>query len=108
MKKINLIPLSICLILLAAPATVLAGAGPRKAAAKAGTASAFVARFDRNGNGTLDADEKEALRNAYASLSVYDTNKDGKLDDSELTSVQVPAKRAGKQATKGKPAKKKQ
>ena len=67
-------------------------------AAKAEKRQGAFAKYDKNGNGTLDADEKEAVKSAFGSdkaLKKLDTNGDGKLDDSEISAMKAP-KKAGK------------
>ena len=47
-------------------------------------------RYDKNGNGVLDPDEKEAIKKAFGTdpdLKKYDTNGDGKLDDNEIAAI---------------------
>ena len=70
-------------------------AAARQAGKQGAQAANLLARFDRNGNGVLDADEKDAVRQLFVALKAYDTNNDGKLDDSELAKFQV-AKRQKK------------
>ena len=53
-------------------------------------ASGVFAKYDKNGNGTLDADEKTAIQKAFATdpdLKKYDTNGDNKLDDNEVAAI---------------------
>ena len=48
------------------------------------------AKYDKNGNGTIDGDEKEAIKKAFGTdpdLKKYDTNGDGKLDDNEIAAI---------------------
>lgn len=53
------------------------------------------ARFDTNGNGILDPNEKESLLKAFsegdAALKLLDTNNDGNLDEAELSVIKLPA-----------------
>lgn len=62
---------------------------------KGGTSAGGVfARYDKNGNGVLDADEKEAINAALATdpeLKAFDTNGDGKLDDAEIAAIKPEA-----------------
>ena len=60
------------------------------------------AKYDKNGNGTLDADEKEAVKKAFSSdpdLKKYDTNGDGKLDDNEVAAIKPAEKNKKKKKT---------
>ena len=59
-------------------------------------------KYDKNGNGTLDADEKEAVKKAFSSdpeLKKYDTNGDGKLDDNEIAAIKPAEMRKKKKKT---------
>jgi Ca2+-binding EF-hand superfamily protein len=61
----------------------------KKPKPSAAPASSF-SKYDKNGNGILDADEKEAVKTAIATdsdLKKYDTNSDGKLDGNELAAI---------------------
>ena len=52
-------------------------------------ASSF-SKYDKNGNGVLDPEEKEAIKAALATdsdLKKYDTNSDGKLDENEIAAI---------------------
>src|SRR5436190_4302308 len=78
----------ICLPAVAAEAkeTKSRGAGPK---------AKFFENYDKNHNGIIDADEKEAIRKDYAAkpdgdIKRFDTNKDGKLDDEEIAAVRPP------------------
>jgi hypothetical protein len=52
------------------------------------------ARFDLNANGILDPSEKESLLKAFSegdpALKLLDTNNDGKLDETELATIELP------------------
>jgi hypothetical protein len=59
--------------------------------------SEIYSLYDKNGNGTLEADEKDAIRAAYTkdptgTLKAYDTNNDSKLSDDEIAAI--PATKA--------------
>ena len=89
MKKLYLIAFGVGLLgLMTVPA---AFAGKEKRDKRAALPDVF-AQFDKNGNGVLDPDEKEAIRKAYAEgnpdLKAYDKNNDGKLDDDEIAAIQ--------------------
>jgi Ca2+-binding EF-hand superfamily protein len=55
--------------------------------------SDVYAKYDKNNNGVLDADEKDALKKDYELLKAYDTNNDGKLSDDEIAAI--PATKPG-------------
>lgn len=98
MKKLWLIALSIGLIGLAAPSPVLAGKGN-----KGNKQPGVFEQYDKNANGVLDTDEKEAILKAFkdgnADLKVYDTNSDGKLSDEEIAAIK-PAEKKHKKKNK--------
>lgn len=66
----------------------------------------LFAKYDTNKNGTLDADEIEAIKKDFDAASKkspikrLDANKDGKLSEDELKSIQPAAKRGGKKGKK--------
>jgi hypothetical protein len=69
-------------------ALVAGGVGLAAAQGHAGGKAGMMQKYDKNGDGTLDASEKAALRadreaKKAERLAKFDTNKDGKLDDSE-------------------------
>ena len=75
---------------LAIPAAVHAADPAKKEARKA--AQGVVSQYDKNSNGTIDADEADAVKKAYEAdksgpLKQFDTNGDGKLDDSEIAAI---------------------
>jgi len=53
-------------------------------------------KYDTNKNGTLEAEEVTALREAFKKgdedLKAYDTNKDGTLDENEIAAIKPPEK----------------
>jgi hypothetical protein len=53
------------------------------------------AKFDLNQNGTLEPEERKALLEAFTegdtALKALDINNDGRLDDSEMAAVKLPA-----------------
>jgi Ca2+-binding EF-hand superfamily protein len=97
MKKVCLIALSFGLFGLAVPSTVVA--------AKAdGPKAQFFAKYDKNHNGVIDADEKDAIRKDYAAnpegdLKRFDKNHDGKLDDEEIAAIKPPTGKGKSAAT---------
>jgi Ca2+-binding EF-hand superfamily protein len=91
----------------------LAAIKPPTGKGKAGSTaiSDFFAKYDKNHNGIIDADEKEAVRKDYAAnpdgaLKKFDKNRDGKLDDEDLAAIQLPTGKAktGKAGKAGKAA----
>jgi Ca2+-binding EF-hand superfamily protein len=98
MKKACIIALTLGLFGWAVPTTTFA--------AKAdGPKARFFAKYDKNHNGVIDEDEKEAIRKDYAAnpdgdLKRFDTNKDGKLDDAEIAAIKPPTGK-GKAASAG-------
>ena len=93
MKKVYLLALGVCLLGLAVPSAEAAKAKKNK-----GGTDVF-AKYDKNGNGVLDADEKEAAVKAFstdADLKKFDLNGDGKLDDAEVASIRPEAKKKKK------------
>ena len=53
------------------------------------------AKFDLNQNGTLEPEERKALLQAFSegdtALKALDINNDGRLDDSEMAPIKLPA-----------------
>jgi len=80
-------------------------------ATKAERLAALLAKYDKNSNGMIDADEAESVRKAYAQspggeLKRLDSDKDGKLSDEEIAALKAPAAKKGKGKSKeGKSAK---
>lgn len=58
-------------------------------------AARMLGRFDRDRSGSIDTSEAQRVRMAFAALKNLDTDKNGELSDSEITSAKV-AKRRGK------------
>jgi Ca2+-binding EF-hand superfamily protein len=92
----------------------IAAITPPTGKGKAGSASltAFFSKYDKNHDGVIDGDEKEAVRKDYAAnpegpLKKFDKNGDGKLDDEELAAVKlpVPKQSSGKSGKAGKTGK---
>ena len=84
---------------------------PALAAKADGPKAKLFAKFDKNKNGVIDGEEKNALRKDFEAdkegpSKRFDTNKDGKLDDEEIAAIKPPTgkkkadKAAGKQAGK--------
>jgi hypothetical protein len=78
-------------------------------AAKAnGPKAKFFAKYDKNNNGKIDADEKEAIRKDFKAdpdgdLKRFDKNKDAKLDDEEIAAIKKPeGKKKGESSGKKK------
>ena len=72
-----------------------------------GKKAKLIAKYDKNGNGIIDGDEKEALRKDFAAnpngeLKRYDTNGDGKLSDEEIAAIKPGSGKAKSAESKGK------
>jgi Ca2+-binding EF-hand superfamily protein len=83
--------LGICLLAVLAPSSA-------PAAKSDGPKAKFFAKYDKNHNGIIDEDEKEAIRKDYAAnpegeLKRFDTNHDGKLDDEEIAAITPPGRK---------------
>ena len=62
------------------------GAGPVQPPAEfPKTLDEIMRRYDKNGNGRIDRDEREAMRRDQEAITLqtYDKNRDGKLDEEE-------------------------
>jgi Ca2+-binding EF-hand superfamily protein len=102
MNKPLLLILAAGFVMLASPAVVNAAKDPDKKAAKQAI-KAVLAEYDKNGNGVIDGDEKDAVRKAYEAdkngpLKRFDVNNDGTLDDSELAAIHKKQKGKKKSA----------
>ena len=89
---------------IALPASVFAAKDPAAKEAKKAARQA-IAQYDKNGNGTIDGDEIEALKKAFDAdktgpLKQFDTNGDGKLDDTEIAAIKIGGKKGDKAAKK--------
>ena len=90
MKKLCLLALGIALLgLIAAPAAF----AKKKDKTPQTVPSDVYAKYDKNYNGILDADEKAAILKDFAAtpadplLKPFDTNNDGKLSDDEIAAI---------------------
>src|SRR5215212_7713822 len=85
MKKSLVIALTLCVASLVA----FAADGEKKDKKADKPHAKVLEKYDKNGNGKLDDDEREAMRkerrseNAAAALKKFDKNGDGKLDAGE-------------------------
>jgi hypothetical protein len=94
MKKLIVLVAGLCAFAFLTPSVSFAAKGDKK---KGGVD--VLGRFDKNHNGVLDPDEKEALKKEFAtdaSLKVLDTDNDGKLSDDEINAAAKPAKKKKK------------
>ena len=110
MKKLYLIVAGMCLLGLVAPTPSFAGKGKNKGTGTTAAPSDVYAKYDKNCNGTLDADEKAALKKDFEKdktgpLKAYDINGDGKLSDDEIAAI--PATKPSDTPKKEKKNKKK-
>ena len=74
-------------------------APPPNGAKKARKAGNVIAKYDKNNNGFIDADEVEAIQKAFATdvaLKQFDKNGDGKLDDIEVSAMNPQPKKKKK------------
>jgi len=96
MNKSLLIALTLCLAGL-----VAFGADEEKKGKKADKVrSKALEKYDKNANGKLDDDEREAMRkerrteNTAAALKKFDKNGDGKLDASEREAAKAERRKS--------------
>ncbi|MCX7887312.1 MAG: hypothetical protein N3B01_08705 [Verrucomicrobiae bacterium] len=95
MRTMHCIMIAACLTAFLAPSTIAAkGEGRRKEKKRKAeqlVQSDVYAKYDKNYNGILDTEEKEAIRKDFAAgselLKGCDTNKDGKLSDEEINAI---------------------
>jgi hypothetical protein len=111
MKKLYILTIGMVLVgLLAVPAVFAKGKKNKTPATQTVTSDVF-AQYDKNSNGILDADEKDAIRKDLPQdpngiLKAFDMNSDGKLSDDEIASipatktVDAPAKEKHKKKKK--------
>jgi hypothetical protein len=102
MKSTTLLLCTAALLALAIPASVHAGGNPEKKAAKKAMKD-LMGQYDKNANGTIDGDEVDTVKKAFADnptgpLKQFDTNADGKLDDTEIAGIH--AGKGGKKKNK--------
>ena len=106
MKQLYNLMVCACLLGLILPPSVLAAKSDGKKAK-------LVAKYDKNGDGTLDAEEMEALRKDVEAdkdgdLKAYDKDGDGKLSDEEISAIKPGASKTPKTGVAGdKPKKEK-
>jgi hypothetical protein len=86
------------LLAIALTSAVLLASVAEAAGKKRGAGSGRVlGRFDRNQDTKIDNQEAERLRRMYSAVYALDTDRDGKLSDSEISAAKVvPAKRPRK------------
>jgi hypothetical protein len=100
MKKLCLITLGLCALSLVLPTDALAAKADGKKAK-------LVAKYDKNKNGTLEADEKKAIKEDFAKdkngdLKAFDKDGDGKLSDEEIDAIKAGSGKAKEASAKGK------
>ena len=91
MKKLCMLALAVGLLgLVATPAAFAKG---KKDKTPQTVPSDVYAKYDKNSNGILDADEKAAIQKDFVAtptdplLKPFDTNNDGKLSDDEIAAI---------------------
>ncbi len=100
MKKLCFIALGACALCLVMPANVLAAKADGKKAK-------LFAKYDKNKNGILDADEKKAIQSDYAKdktgeLKAFDKDGDGKISEEEFAAFKPGSGKAKDVSAKGK------
>jgi Ni/Co efflux regulator RcnB len=91
MKKIVILVVALAMF---GGATV--NAQDAKAEAKKKAEEAALKKYDKNGNGKLDDDEKAAQKkDREEMIKKYDKNGDGKLDDAEKEAQKADQKKKG-------------
>jgi hypothetical protein len=100
MKHTGLIVYASVLVTLAAgPAALAKGKNMKK---PSGPPSPVFAQYDADHNGTLNVEEGETVRKAFAKdpndplLKPFDTNKDGVLSDAEIMAIRPTGAGAAK------------
>jgi len=93
---------------LALPLSVHAAKDPAKKEAKRALKD-LMSQYDKNSNGSIDADEADALKKAFEAdktgpLKKFDINADGKLDDTEIAAIHGGKKKGEKADKKNKAA----
>jgi hypothetical protein len=99
MKKVYLCAICFCVFGWLSSSTALADK-------KNGPRYKFFEKYDKNKNGKIDDDEKEAIRKDFAAdpegdLKRFDKNKNGKLEDDEIAAIKAPEdkKKSSKEKT---------
>ena len=82
----------ICLLGFVAPTPSFAGKGGKNKGGVATVPSDVYTKYDKNSNGTLEADERGALKQDFEKdktgpLKACDVNGDGKLSDDEIAAI---------------------
>ncbi len=98
MKKVLILVIGFCLSGLIVPSSTFAAKADGKKAK-------LIAKYDKNGNGIIDGEEKDALRKDFAAdpkgdLKQYDTNGDGKLSDEEIAAIKPGSGKKGGETKK--------
>jgi hypothetical protein len=93
MKKLCILTLAVAVVGLLTEPAAFAKGKKSKAPETQIVASDVYVQYDKNSNGMLEADEKDAIRKAFEAdttdtlLSQYDTNSDKKLSDDEIAAI---------------------
>jgi len=100
MKLASLLVIGVALLFASSTALADKANGPK---------AKLFAKYDKNKNGVIDGEEKDALRKDFAAepegeLKRFDTNKNGKLGDDEIAAIKPPAgkKKASEKSAKDK------
>jgi len=96
MKIVSLLTISVGLLVVAS--------SPALAAKADGPKARLFAKYDKNKDGVINGEEKDALRKDFAAdkdgeLKRFDTSKNGKLEDEEIAAIKPPTGK--KKADKG-------
>jgi Ca2+-binding EF-hand superfamily protein len=92
MKKLLLIALSLSVTGLIA----VAADGEKKERPAGNARAEMLKKYDKNNNGKIDEDEREAFRKDREAEAIkkFDKNGDGKLDDSERAAARAERRKA--------------
>jgi EF hand len=83
---------SLALFVIAAPAQAAKGTKGKRGA----NPGRILSRFDRDKSGAIDGAEVAHVQTAFTALATLDTDKDGKLSESEVAAAKIEAGRKKK------------
>ena len=119
MKSSLVLVIGVCCLALLTPGIASAKGGGKKgrkdnssSSSSGSVAQGIMAKYDANGDGTLDATETAKLKADFAAgnateAASYDANRNGKLDDSEIGAIKSAAQSTATTQSGGKKKKKK-